>query len=96
MVPDDIVKPPHKTVEMTQLTPQVRPAELSTEIYELIRLCATENPNNDAAEIHECLTAGRCSGKVVQGHERISLLLVLYVIADQRKTEASYRPVHGR
>jgi hypothetical protein len=92
MVPDDIVRPPHRSIEISDLTPQERPEELTDDLWELIEECATEEPGFNATEIHECLTEGACSEKIEQDRDVISLPMVLFVLAaEQSESSAAFR-----
>jgi len=96
MVPDDNVKPWHISMPISQLTPQERPPELTDDVWDLIEECAAEAPDFDATEIRECLTQGACSEKIEQGHDLISLPVVLFVLAEQSDPNAASRPdLHG-
>jgi len=97
MVPDDIVKPPHISIPSSQLAPQERPAELTDDVWDLIKECAADAPDSNAMEIHECLTKGACSGKKVrQGQGLISLPMVLFVAKQLNYSRSSRLDPRGR
>jgi hypothetical protein len=97
MVPDDLIKPQHLSIAVSELTPEERPPDLTDEVWDLIEECADQAPNLDAVEVHECLTTGACSDKIEEGHDLISLPMVLFVLAEQASPEASSSPdLRGR
>jgi hypothetical protein len=93
MAPDDLVKPGHISIAIAALTPKSRPAGMTDHLYRLIHACAATDPKMDAVEIRECLTTGSCSKKT---RMRVSLPMVLFVLARSRKPSAARRNRSGR
>jgi hypothetical protein len=88
MVPDDLIKPPHISIAVDQLTPVDRPDALTDDAWQLIVDCAEARPDFDAVEIYEWLAEE-------EGHDWITLPMILFVLVEEWDFTAS-PPTHRR